>query len=55
MGEKSYDYTLKSATRYAHRVLPSFAEGHGCEPVDECAVGTLRSLADEACGDVPRP
>ena len=24
--------------------LPSFAEGHGCKPVDECEVGTLRSL-----------
>ena len=25
-------------------ILPSFAEGHGCKPVDECEVGTLRSL-----------
>jgi peptidoglycan/xylan/chitin deacetylase (PgdA/CDA1 family) len=25
--------------------LPSFAEGHGCKPVDECEVGTLRSLS----------
>jgi len=24
--------------------LPSFAEGHGGNPVDECEVGTLRSL-----------
>src|SRR5574341_1670010 len=26
--------------------LPSFAEGHGCKPVDECEVGTLRSLGE---------
>jgi len=25
-------------------LLPSFAESHGCKPVDECEVGTLRSL-----------
>ena len=24
--------------------LPSFAKSHGCKPVDECEVGTLRSL-----------
>ena len=26
--------------------LPSFAESRGCEPVDECEVGTLRSLGE---------
>src|SRR3970040_786125 len=26
--------------------LPSFAEAHGCKPVDECEVGTLRSLGE---------
>src|SRR3990172_10363101 len=26
--------------------LPSFAEGHGCKRVDECEVGTLRSLGE---------
>src|SRR3990172_6074374 len=26
--------------------LPSFAESHGCKPVDECEVGTLRSLGE---------
>src|ERR1700693_1661196 len=29
--------------------LPSFAEGHGCKPVDECEVGTLRSLGEGGC------
>src|SRR3990172_4260994 len=38
------------STRIAHfgakmkHFLPSFAESHGCKPVDECEVGTLRSL-----------
>ena len=27
-------------------LLPSFAESHGCKPVDECEVGTLRSLGE---------
>jgi hypothetical protein len=26
--------------------LPSFAKGHGCKPVDECEVDTLRSLGE---------
>ena len=30
----------------AMRFLPSFAESHGCDPVDECEVGTLRSLGE---------
>ena len=30
-------------------LLPSFAESHGCKPVDECEVGTLRSLGDGGC------
>jgi hypothetical protein len=29
--------------------LPSFAEGHGCKPVDECEVGTRRSLGEGGC------
>jgi hypothetical protein len=29
--------------------LPSFAEGHGCEPVDECEAGTRRSLGEGGC------
>jgi len=29
--------------------LPSFAESQGCKPVDECEVGTLRSLGEGGC------
>jgi hypothetical protein len=46
-------------------ILPSFAESHGCKPVDEGKVflsvalakeGTLRRVSPyEACGEVPRP
>ncbi len=28
------------------KFIPSFAESHGCKPVDECEVGTLRSLGE---------
>jgi hypothetical protein len=38
-------------------ILPSFAEGHGCKPVDECEVGTRRSLGEGGCaseGSAPR-
>jgi len=31
---------------FAPLILPSFAEGHGCKPVDECEAGTLRSLGE---------
>src|SRR3990170_1201976 len=30
-------------------LLPSFAESHGCKPVDECEVGTFRSLGEGGC------
>ena len=40
--EESYCYP-QGISRAA---LPSFAESHGCKPVDECEVGTLRSLGE---------
>ncbi len=36
----------RSGSAVSSQLLPSFAEGHGFTPVDECEVGTLRSLGE---------
>ena len=37
---------IQPSTKEIIGPLPSFAESHGCKPVDECEVGTLRSLGE---------
>ena len=51
MSRKALDHPF-NRTRFSLKVLPglpSCAEGHGCKPVDECEVGTLRSLGEGGC------